>query len=50
MLKCPHCGIRQYAAASYVADARCHRCDARLARAKDPQPGRRLLDQPARSA
>jgi hypothetical protein len=34
MFDCAHCGIRQYAAASYVAEPRCGVCDAPLARPK----------------
>jgi hypothetical protein len=34
MLDCPHCGIRQYAAAPYVADAQCVECGECLAPAK----------------
>lgn len=30
MSDCPHCGVRQYAAASYVEQPRCVACDSPL--------------------
>jgi hypothetical protein len=43
MLNCPHCGIRQYTAASYLELPRCVVCDGPLdlPKARAPRPTRR---------
>ena len=38
MLECPHCGVRQYAAASYVEQPRCVICESALGRTKSAFP------------
>jgi hypothetical protein len=44
IVQCTHCGIRQYAAAAYVARPRCLRCDAPL---DPPRPAPRAAGEPA---
>jgi hypothetical protein len=43
MLDCPQCGIRQYAAASYLAEPRCVECESPLGYPKSPPPAARRL-------
>ncbi|MFL5842958.1 MAG: hypothetical protein ACJ77Z_21145 [Thermoleophilaceae bacterium] len=42
MLECPRCGIRQYAATSYVGHTHCVACEARLAAPKSLEVPRSL--------
>lgn len=48
MLVCPYCGLRQYAAPSYVEEPRCVECEAPLGSPKSAFPDRtENPDEPA---